>query len=100
MELEQEKAMLEIYVKQESSSASAQAKAARKETASLRKDLSATRAELTKAKEHVVDSTDIRNGLRKVARDLAAVISERDAARMGSPLCARLEGRFSSMSRG
>ena len=80
-ELEKEKAMLEINVKQERSSASALAKAARKETASLRKDLSATRAELTKAKEHVVDSTDIRNGLRKAARDLATAISERDVVR-------------------
>ena len=82
-ELEKEKAMLEINVKQERSSASALAEAARKETASLRTDLSATRAELTKAKEHVVDSTDIRNGLQKAARDLAAAISERDAARRG-----------------
>ncbi|KAL1715511.1 hypothetical protein EV715DRAFT_275719 [Schizophyllum commune] len=82
-ELEKEKAILEINVKQERYSASAQAKAARKETASLRKDLSATRAELTKAKEHVVDFTDIRNGLRKAARDLAAAISERDAATRG-----------------
>ncbi|KAI5830774.1 hypothetical protein K523DRAFT_362662 [Schizophyllum commune Tattone D] len=77
-ELEMEKAMLEIKVKQERSSASALAKAARKETASLCKDLNTTGAEHTKAKEHVVDSTDIRNGLRKAARDPA--ISERDAA--------------------
>ncbi|KAL1725485.1 hypothetical protein EV714DRAFT_277448 [Schizophyllum commune] len=86
-ELEKEKAMLEINIKQErsssSSSASAQAKAARKETASFRKDLSATRAELAKAKEHVVDFTDVWNGLRKAARDLAAAISERDVARRG-----------------
>ena len=55
-ELEKEKAMLEINVKQEHSSASALAKPARKETASLRKDLSATRAELTTAKEHVMST--------------------------------------------
>ncbi|KAI4520476.1 hypothetical protein K525DRAFT_270769 [Schizophyllum commune Loenen D] len=79
-ELEMEMAMLGINVKQERSSASALAKAARKEAASLCKDLSTTRAELTKAKEHAVDSTDIRNGLRKAAHDLAAAISERDAA--------------------
>ncbi|KAL1752151.1 hypothetical protein FB107DRAFT_277958 [Schizophyllum commune] len=83
-ELEKEKAMLEINVKQERSSASALAEAARKETASLRKDLSATRAELTKAKEHVVDSTDIQNGLRKAARDLAAAISELHEPRDGN----------------
>ncbi|KAL1711761.1 hypothetical protein EV715DRAFT_297724 [Schizophyllum commune] len=53
------------------------AKAACKEAASLRKDPSAARAKLAEVKEHAVDLTEIQNGLRKAARDLAAAIRTR-----------------------
>ncbi|KAI5884999.1 uncharacterized protein SCHCODRAFT_02521017 [Schizophyllum commune H4-8] len=67
-ESEKENALLERNVKQERFSASAQATAACKEASSLRKDLSAARAELAEVKEHAVGLTEIHDG-RCSARD-------------------------------